>query len=650
MFNRKFYFVFVVILIMTGSVAAFADPIVELSAPRMVTPKIIGGDSSAAKPAIKAGIKKTKVRAKKRPHRAFKKHVYIAKPKSIVLNYDKISKMIEYGYYDDADKILQGAIARNSKDIKAQALWAVSLAKQSKLDPAQKNLSILLKKYPTNSNLHYAQGVVYYQRTASSNMYYRNNTPKFIADSLKEFKKAILLDKNNAAAYNAAGVISLNIGNQKDATDYFKKSLIADKKYSLAVDNLGTIDFINGKYPDAEKKFIQALSFNTQNTTAIYHMAQIGMQKKEYVTALHYLNNALSLNSNSPAIYNLMGKAYLAQGNDAAAINSFKKSLQVKPEFAPSYLDLANIYEKRGDSEFAVEKLKTALALDPNFNEAKLRVADISLSKGDYNQAIDVYSELVGVNGYNAPALKGLASAYYGQAQTSSNRAALGSNKELLSALNSINKAACVDNNDLEMHLAKLRLSEITNEPEQPNNVLEKITQSPANDLMSTVIKAEAYLALNDYANAQKTFDAAASLSKNTQDNLYLAEILIYHKQYDSAQKILSQILKSEPQNQEAFSNLDYIQKSRKFAISYYKTAQSFLKSNNQNAAIDYLSRSVAINPNNSQARLMLAELYEKQKNYQDAAANYRAYLGLEPNAYNSKSVSRKIKNMKNRL
>ncbi len=651
MSNKKIYLIFISLLLALNSIAVFADPIIELSAPRMATPKIIGDDGSAVKPTLRAGAKKISKSVKnKSKKRVFRKKTYAAKLKPVKVNYDKIAKMIEYGYYDSADKILQSAIARNPNDVESQALLAVSYAKQTKLDPAQKALNILLKKYPNNSNLHYAQGIVYYQRTSSSNVIYRNNTPKLTGQALSEFKKAIALDKNSAEAYNAAGVISLNLGNQKDATDYFQKALLADKSYSLAIDNLGTIDFLNRKYSDAEKKYTQALAFNSQNTTAMYHMAQIAMQKREYALALHYLNQALSLNSNSPAIYNLMGKAYVSQGNDAAAINAFKKSVSVKPEFAPSYYDLADIYQRRGDLDFAVEKLKSAIVLEPNFYDAKLKLADISLSNGDYSHAIEVYSELVGINNYKISAIKGLANAYYVKAQNSSNKASLGSNSELLSALDSINKAISVNNQDLELYLAKARLMKIVYQPESSETALTEIIKNPANDLGSLIAKGEANLALYDYSNAQKNFDLAIGLSKTPQDDLYLSEIFILHKQFDCAQKVLVKILKNDSQNQEALGSLEYIQKSKKNANNYYNAAITFIKSKNQSAAVDYLSRSLALNPNNSQAQLLLAGLEEKQKNYQYAVVNYKAYLGLAPNARDAKAVDRKIRNLENRL
>ena len=647
---REFRFTFVILALILASAATFADPLVELAAPRVQAPKVISEDGTPLKSEIKKENKKTIAKPIKKHKKRIVKHIAPKKPIVIKVDYDKVSKMIEYNCFGEADKILKEAIARDPKDINAESLLVVSLAKQGKLEPAQNKLDTLLKKYPNNSNLHYAQGILYYQRTTSSNMFYRNNSQNLMNKALAEFKKAIELDKKNARAYNAAGVVSLKLDNPKDAIDYFNKSNEADKTYSMAIDNLGTIDFADGKLDEAEKKFKQSLTYNPQNTTAMYHLAQIAMQKNDYTNALFQLDSALTINPNSPAIYNLMGKAYLAQGNEAAAINAFKNSISVKPEFTLSYSDLAEVYEKRGDGEFAIEQLKTALSIDPTYNDAKLKIADISFANGKNTQAISVYSELVGVYGYNNSALKGLANAYYAQAIASSNKALLGSNKDLFKALEYTNKAISANPQDLELHLAKLKLTKVTNQPDETKVELNKIINSPNTDMTSLIVKGEAYLTLNDHQKAQKSFSDAAKLSKTTDEDLYLAEIFMYHKQFDCAEKIIQTILKNEPKNQEAISDFDYIQKGKKRANDYYNSAKYYIKMKNLNTATEYLSRSLSINPNNAQAHLLLAQIYEKQKEYHGAFINYQAYLNLEPNSNDAKKIKSKMQRLENRL
>lgn len=566
------------------------------------------------------------------------------------VNYDEIDKLIENNYFEDADKILKSEINSNSKNIKAKALWVVSLAKQYKLDPAQAQLNELLKKYPDNADLHYAQGIVYYKRTTSSNMEHIKNSQKLFEDSLTEFNKAIESDKKDARYYNAAGVVSLQLGKDTEARKLFAKAVELNPKYSTAIDNMGTMDLADGKLDDAEKKFTQALKYNTQNTTAMYHLAQVANQKQQYSNALTYLNNALAINPNSYAFQNLSGEIYLKQGNEAAAINAFRKAITIKPEFAPAYFNLAEVYEKRGDGEFAIEQLKTALSIDPTFYDAKLKIADISLANGKYNQAIDNYSALSCVEDYKNEALKGLANAYFAKAQISSNKSILGSNSELYKAFDELNKAIKANNEDLELHLAKLKLAKVINQPAMSESELQNIINSNDTTITGMVIKGEAYLSLNKTQEAKKMFDLAANSAKNSDDENYLTEIFIYNKQYDSAKAVIENILKKEPQNLQAISNYDYIKKCEKYSQNSLKSAEYFLKTKNYPTAQEYTSRALGINPNNPQGYIILAEIYEQQKDYKSALTNYKIYLNMNPNAIDKNKIQNKINYLQSRF
>lgn len=611
--------------------SAMAEPIVELAAPRIQTQKTMsngpdGISSGSTSSAQKAKSKKTKHKKKK-----------VIKVKPPVLDYKKTTKQIENGYYDDADAAIQNVISKNSKDSNAPILWVVSQAKQGNLYGAQNKYNVLIKKYPKSSDLYYAKGIIDYKKGLTAN-------------ALSEFKKAVELDKTNAKAYNALGVVSLNNENTTDAQNYFNKAYALDKTYSIAIDNLGTMDYAAGNLDSANKKFKQALTINPQNPTALYHLAQVAFKKQDCAGAIKYLDKAIALNRNIPAFYNLKGKCYAAAGNDASAIITLKKTIEMKPEYTLSYLDLAAIYAKRGDNEFAIEQLKTALSVNSNIPSAKLELANLSVQTEKYSQAIPIYTELVGTDEFRNAALIGLSNAYYGLAQQSANRSLLSSNKDLFAALECINKAIDANGNNLELHLAKLKLAKLTNQSDLTKVELQKILQSPNNDLITNLLKGEAYYTLNDYKNAQVSFDNAIKLAKTTDESLYLAEILIYQKQYDDAQKVLQKILKVDSRNPMALNGIDYIKKNKKIADKYFESAQTFLKAKNYTIAVEYLNRSITANPNNAQIRLILGEIYENQKEYQEALINYQAYVGLNPDAKNVKQINKKIQKLSNRL
>jgi tetratricopeptide (TPR) repeat protein len=592
------------------------------------------------RPKVPSKTIKTKIQKIKKKKYYYKK----AKQKPI-----KVEKLLEYNRLNEAEKILRSKLEKNPKDIEARGLWLTLLAKQLSLDPAQTQLNKYLASNPKHAEFHYAQGIVYFKRTTSSNMVYITNKDKLLNDALHQFETAIELNTKDARYQNAAGVIKLNQGKIEEAKKYFEQAIKLDKTYSTALDNLGTIYYTKGNLEKAEQLYEKSLSYNTSNPTAMYHVAQVAYLQEDFAEAITQLNNALSINPNFYPALNLIGKIYEKQGNEAAAINAFKKSVMVKPEFPHPYLNLAQIYERRGDAEFAIEQLKTSLSVNPDFYPAKLKVADISLANAKYNQAIKNYKSLIGIKGFNEEALKGLANAYFGQAQIYSTKAlTTGSNQDYFKALSNINRAIALGNDDLELHLAKLKLERITNQPKDSNETLELIINRSGEDLVLLVVKGEAYLAMNDYENAKQTYNKAAQATKTLEEDLYLAEIFIYHKQYENAKVVLLNILLNEPENQQAITDLEYIKLCQKQAELYLNSAKFYLKAKNNTLATNYLSRSLALDPSNAEAHLLLAKLYEKQKRYAGAIKNYRAYIALNKNPKNKKSIEKAEKKIKN--
>ncbi|MBR2526507.1 tetratricopeptide repeat protein [bacterium] len=562
-------------------------------------------------------------------------------------NYNQIDKLIEDEKFYQADSLLNNMLKSNPNDITARALYIISAAKQDKLDVAQEQLNKYLPKYYSNANLHYAQGIVYLKRQASSDMEYRNNSEQLIKEAINEFNTALKYDPRHFPSYNALGVISINTGNMQKAREYFGKALNIDKNYSTAVDNLGTVDYLDGDYDLAQQRFLKAISMNQNSSTAYFHLAQVYDKQSLYSKSLDAVDHSLRLKPKSSVAHNLKGEILKKQGNEAAAIEAFKKSISVKPENTKPYINLAKIYEKRFDNEFAIANLKTALSVNPSLNQVKLYIADLSLLKGDNKEALKYYSSLVGVEGYNTDALTGIANAYFADAKASVSQNALGRNKDLENAYDNVKKALVVSPNNLQLYLAKLKLAKMTNREKDTQETLDKIIASPVRGFNDLLAKGDAYLAMNKYQEAKESFENAVAFAQSTDDYLFISEILTYDKFYPSAKAILRKVLVNEPNNEEALHNLNYIMTMEKQSESLYKDAK-FLNKKDKNKvfAREYALKSLDMNPTNYNAALLSAKLCEKQKHYKEAADSYKIVAGLEQKPRKIKKYSKKAKKL----
>lgn len=567
----------------------------------------------------------------------------VAPIKSLSQPYPEIAKLIEYNHCDEADKKLQELLNTKPNDVNLLALKSVSMAKQHKLDPAQFELDKLIKRAPNNPIVHYAQGYVYMQRQTASDVDYIKTTRGLINSAIKEFVTAVTLDKNYYQAYNAMGVATLKLGNKNDAMELFQTALKVNPGFANAHDNVGVVEMMNGNLDGAETAFMKAIKFNTHNPTAWYHMSQVETRRGNYSKALTWVNHSLHVNPNSSPALTLQGELYLKQGNQAAAINSFKKAQIVKPENIRPYLNLATIYENRADEEFAMEQLKTSLAINPNNAESKLRIANMALHIRKYDQALDYYTKLVGDANFNDDAIIGLANTYYEMAKERGENNGITTNREVYLAYDYINKAIEKCPEDLELHLAKLKLARLIHQDPLSRDSLNYIVQSAGNNLMDNVIKGEAYLALGREKDAVYTFENAVNFSNSVEDDLYLGEILVHNKQFRTARTALQKALMKDPDNVIAKNGIDYINLCEIKSNEFFDIAQRQYQQNNYASAIEYCNRAIDFYHNSPQIAKLKAMSYEKELNYRGAVKYYQQYLAMNPDASDRQQIEAKI-------
>ncbi|RAI11273.1 MAG: hypothetical protein DKM23_05080 [Candidatus Melainabacteria bacterium] len=569
----------------------------------------------------------------------------------IAKTYNDIDKMIDYGNYAAADRLLNNLLKKNPNDISARSLYIISLVKQDKFDVAQSQLNKYLPKFSKNANLHYAQGVLLVKRQASSDMEYREKSEELLKRAQNKFNTALIINPRYYQAYNALGVIELNTGNWNKARQYFGRALEVDQNYATAIDNLGTVDYLQGNHDLAQKRFMKAISLNPNSSTAYFHLAQVYDKKSGYSKALDALDHSLRIKGNSSVAYNLRGEILKKQGNEAAAIESFKKSIALKPENTKPYVNLAKIYERRFDNELAIASLKSALAVNSAQYSVKLKVGELSLLKGDYNESLKYYSSLVGVEGYNADALKGMANAYFAQVRDTASKSVIANKKELQTAYNNIEKALQANPNDLDLYLAKLKMAKLTNQEKATQETLDKIVKAPVRGLNDLLAKGDAYYAMNKYQEAKKTFEKSVVFAESLDDYLYVAEILTYDKFYPSAKDVLRKALIVDPTNEEAVHNLNYIMNMERQSESLYKDAKFFQKKDkNRVFAREYALKALDYNPTNYDAALLSAKLCEKQKHYVEAIDAYKVVAGLEIKPRKIKKMNKKIVKLEKKL
>lgn len=565
--------------------------------------------------------------------------------------YSRIDKLIYDGRYNDVIKISNKILDHDSTDVKAKTARAYAYSNLYKLDAAFKEFKSIIEKDPSNSDAHNGLGTVYYRKTTSSDMQVVKNKAKLYEMAFNEFTTAIKLDPKNYKAYDNAGLIKQKLGDIEAAEKYYRESLEINPKYSESVEHLGSILFAKKQIPEAISKYEEAISLNSKNSSAYYHLAEALISKGEYSKAIKYLNTSLYLYHNSSPVHNMLGNAYALQGNETAAITEYKKASLINPDYSLPYINIANIYQKRGDSELAISELKNAVSVIPNFFEGKLKIADISLNLGQNDQAITYYKDVIKSPELAPYALKGLAKAYFDNAKEYSLNATLTAPVEYEEAKSAIKEIIENNPDDIELYLALLRISRLTNDDKNAMKCLNKIKKNDSDDPISNIVKGEAYIAFKMYMDADAEFKKAISYVNKKQNLLYIGEIFIMNRQYAVAKEAFYKILATDIDNNEALQALERIKKLEKTAELKYRIAKEFFDEKQNDVGLEMLRESVAINPNFSDAQFLLAKTFENKKFYFNAVEHYTAYLNLiSPLAADFKTYNKVVGKLQKRI
>ena len=157
-------------------------------------------------------------------------------------------------------------------------------------------------------------------------LYHKNNKPY---EALKEYRKALDIDRLNVQAHNNMGMVYKDLGRLAKAIGQYQKALSINPTYEKAHHNLAVAYYHTG---DLEKAIVA------------YKLA-------------------IDSNPDNPETYNNLGLIYRKQKDIYRAKRIFLKGLSIDPDYAPIHYNLALLLEDEEDWKNATIHYRKFLAL-----------------------------------------------------------------------------------------------------------------------------------------------------------------------------------------------------------------------------------------------------------------------------------------------
>jgi tetratricopeptide (TPR) repeat protein len=542
---------------------------------------------------------------------------------------------LQTGQYQAAESKYMLLLKSNPNSARYRSAAAMAQAELFKLDAAEKNANAVLSKSPRNAMAHMAKGVADRNRTASLDMTYKTQRDDLLSKSVSELQQAISYDPNSPEAHNQLGITYRFMGRNSEAMAEFQRALELDPHYSEALLNEGILRMASGDAAGAKAQFNQAIKLNSKNYMAHYRLGEAYLQAGDAHQALKSLNTALSLDRGNAAIMSKMADAYQAQGNTSAAIANYRKAIQANPGFMPAYVAISDIFDSRGDGELAMSELRSALNVNPHFSAGRNRLGRIALTVDKPDQALQYYKESLKENPKDAEAINGISQALTVIAQKQANWSqTMGADSDLVNAEQSIQEALRMNPNDLRLHLANLRISQLAGKPATSEAELNQLASMTPRNEAEQMIQGEAFLSLGRYQEADQVFNGLIQKAGNNPDKLLvIGDTLKVNGNLQGARDAYQTALNADPGNLKAQRGIQRIEKAESESQKTLRTAKALntWRRTGKESSIDFYEDTLSQNPRQPDARLELSKLYEKTDQYDKAARSYQYYLSLRP-------------------
>lgn len=282
------------------------------------------------------------------------------------------------------------------------------------------------------------------------------------------------------------------------------------------------------------------------------------------------INELLLKDSNNDSLYNRRARIYIGLKQFDEAIGDAGRALKIDSTKAKYYVTLADVYFATNKTRLSKETLEATIKKFPENTEALLKLAELFYLVRQYENAITNINKALKID-------ENMANAYYLKGSVFKEMGDTGK------AISSLQTAIEQDNKFFDAFLDA--------------GILYASRKNP--------------LAFEYYDNALR-------LRPNAENVLFAkAKLLQDLNKIDESIVLYKEILLKNKDNTDVLYNLGAISLSKK---------------KNNNEAIDYFSKAIAVNPQYAEAYFARGAGFEAIKDLENAKADYKMCLKLSPN------------------
>lgn len=253
----------------------------------------------------------------------------------------------------------------------------------------------------------YVLSIQYFNRviTAKPYMgepYFFRAVAKYNLEDLKgadeDCTKALDINPFMVNAYNLRGIIRQRHKEYEQAEADFTAGLKVEPENINLLMNRG-VAFINlKKYKEAVADYKEVLKYDTRQSNAYLNMGVAEVQDGDTITALSHFSKVLEISPYMPEGYFYRGIIYYQTKEYKKALADYDKVIELKPKEAAYYLNRALIRYQLDDLIGAFDDMDKVVELEPRNVMVYSNRGILRAQVGDINRAIDDFSRVLALD------------------------------------------------------------------------------------------------------------------------------------------------------------------------------------------------------------------------------------------------------------
>jgi predicted O-linked N-acetylglucosamine transferase (SPINDLY family) len=187
-----------------------------------------------------------------------------------------------------------------------------------------------------------------------------------LAPARSAFLRAAELKPDHADALNAAGFISLELGELDQAEAYFRRLLAQQPNLPVIHNNLGNVLFQLQRHVEAEAAYRHSITLAPNYAQAHYNLGILLSATLRTDEAIAAYQETIRCQPDHYEAYNNLGNLLLDQKRYADAEHAYREALAVHPGLVEVVTNLGNLYAEQKRFVEAETQFRAALSLDPD--------------------------------------------------------------------------------------------------------------------------------------------------------------------------------------------------------------------------------------------------------------------------------------------